>query len=260
MREEKKGLHLIKSPYIHVIRISLSMARQTHLSLTLALSRAIYPCPPLSFSLAWLHLLDNEHIHGHREHGKTSKRNEKDDPVPGGAKDNVSIATGSKRVSSGTVEHCRRIKCYAGGTVEPVDRVTLYLLGFNNTCRGYGLAGSGDPRQLEVPSAVSLCLFSRPRAIQAYGIEVRHAKRVYCSKEAHLVDCVRRKPVIIRSEWLFDRRESIGEDASLVWSVCAYGCFEIVENQLTLFSTFFLEPSKYVGNTLMIESFESRVC
>lgn len=42
---------------------------------------------------------------------------------------------------------------YAGGTVEPVDQVTLYLLGFNNTCRGYGLAGSADPRQLEEPSS-----------------------------------------------------------------------------------------------------------
>lgn len=76
-------------------------------------------------------------------------------PCSWGAKDNVSIATGLKRVSSSSVEHCRRIKCYAGGTVEPVDRVTLYLLGFNNTCCGYGLAGSGDLRQLEEPAAFS---------------------------------------------------------------------------------------------------------
>lgn len=57
---------------------------------------------------------------------------------------------------------------YAGGTVEPVDQVTLYLLGFNNTCRGYGLAGSADPRQLEEPSSSPSSLptffFSRSRA------------------------------------------------------------------------------------------------
>lgn len=67
---------------------------------------------------------------------------------------------------------------YAGGTVEPVDQVTLYLLGFNNTCRGYGLAGSADPRQLEEPSSLpSPDFFSRSRAdLKFDGAEIRSTK------------------------------------------------------------------------------------
>lgn len=70
---------------------------------------------------------------------------------------------------------------YAGGTVEPVDQVTLYLLGFNNTCRGYGLAGSADPRQLEEPSSSPSSLptffFSRSRADRRGSKFVRRRKR-----------------------------------------------------------------------------------
>lgn len=70
---------------------------------------------------------------------------------------------------------------YAGGTVEPVDQVTLYLLGFNNTCRGYGLAGSADPRQLEEPSSSPSSLptffFSRSRADRRGSKFVRRRKK-----------------------------------------------------------------------------------